>query len=57
MKEGLAFHLETLVEDGEQLPSPRGVQSYLDAVQGSQGEEYFLTHIDVNSVRPALIPA
>ena len=57
MKEGLAFHLESLVEDGEPLPSPRGVQSYLDAVQGSQGEEYFLTHIDVNSVRPDLIPA
>ena len=57
MKEGLSFHLESLVEDGEPLPSPRGVQSYLDAVHGSQGEEYFLTHIDVNSVQPDLILA
>ena len=57
MQEGLAFHLESLIEDGEPLPRPRGVQSYLDAVRRSEGEEYFLTHIDVNRVRPDLIPA
>ncbi len=57
MKEGLAFHLESLIEDGDPLPHPRGVQSYLDAVRSSGGDEYFLTHIDVDSVRPDLVPA
>jgi predicted RNase H-like HicB family nuclease len=52
MRDVLSFHLETISEEDEPLPQPRGVQSYLDAVEDSAGEDYFLTHISVDSVTP-----
>jgi predicted RNase H-like HicB family nuclease len=45
MKSALAFHLRGLLEDGEEIPKPRGVKSYIDAEKESEGEEYFITHI------------
>jgi predicted RNase H-like HicB family nuclease len=57
MKTALAFHLETITEEGEPLPYPRGVQSYLDAVEDSAGEDYFLTHISTDNVLPGAILA
>jgi predicted RNase H-like HicB family nuclease len=53
MRSALMFHLQGLVEDGEGIPSSRGIESYLDAEQDSAGEEYFLTHIAISSVAPA----
>ena len=53
MKSALIFHLEGLQKDGEPLPKPRGVQSYLDAEQESVGEDYFITHVAVPDVLPA----
>ena len=47
MKSALEFHLQGLLEDGEEIPKPGGVQSYLDAEKDSEGEEYFITHIAV----------
>jgi predicted RNase H-like HicB family nuclease len=55
MREALIFHLETIYEEGEPLPQQRGVQSYLDAVEDSAEEDYFLTHISVDSVTPRAI--
>ncbi len=52
MKAALAMHLRALIEDGEEIPQPRGIQSYLDAEKDSAGEEYFITHIVVDSVLP-----
>jgi predicted RNase H-like HicB family nuclease len=52
MREALIFHLETISEEGEPLPNPRGVQSYLNAVKDSAGEDYSLTDISVDSVTP-----
>jgi hypothetical protein len=52
MKAALALHLRGLIEDGEEIPKPRGIQSYLDAERDSAGEEYFITHIAVESVQP-----
>lgn len=52
IKSALAFHLQGLLEDGEEIPKPRGVQSYLDAERDSEGEEYFITHIVVKDVLP-----
>ncbi len=52
MKSALALHLRAMVEDGEVIPKPRGVQSYLDALSDSAGEDYFITHIAVESVLP-----
>lgn len=57
MRDALLFHLESLSEDNEPLPQPRGVQSYLDAVEDSAGEDYFLTHISVDSVTPRTVLA
>jgi predicted RNase H-like HicB family nuclease len=57
MKSALAFHLRGLLADGEEMPKPRGVQSYLDAEQDSEGEEYFITHIAVKDVLPARVLA
>jgi predicted RNase H-like HicB family nuclease len=52
MKNALAMHLRGLLEDGEDIPQPRGIQSYLDAERDSAGEQYFITHIAVESVLP-----
>lgn len=52
MKSALSLHLRGLVEDGEEIPKPRGVQSYLDAEKDSAGEEYFITHIAVKDIFP-----
>ena len=57
MKSALAFHLQGLLEDGEEIPKPRGVQSYLDAESESAGEEYFITHIAVKDVFPERVLA
>jgi len=52
MKAALAMHLRALIEDGEEIPQPRGIQSYLDAERDSVAEEYFIAHIVVDSVLP-----
>jgi predicted RNase H-like HicB family nuclease len=57
MKSALAFHLRGLLEDGEEIPKPRGVQSYLDAEKDSAEEEYFITHIAVKDVFPERVLA
>jgi len=38
------------VKDGEKLPKPGGLESYLQAKRESEGEEYFITHIDLESL-------
>jgi len=52
MRSALKMHLSAMVEDGEEIPKPRGVQSYLDAEKDSASEEYFIAHIAVESVLP-----
>jgi len=55
MKSALTFHLRGLLEEGEEIPKSRGVQSYLDAESESAGEEYFITHIAVKDILPARV--
>ena len=57
MKAALTLHLRGMVEDGDILPKPRGVASYLEAVRNSEGEEYLLTHLATESVLPERILA
>jgi len=57
MRAALVLHLQSMLEDNEELPKPRGIASYLDAVSGSEGEEYFLTHIALESVLPDRVSA
>lgn len=54
MKAALTMHLRALLEEGEELPKPKGVQSYLEAEKDSAGEDYFITHIAVENVLPQL---
>lgn len=56
MREALALHLQAMLEDGEEVP-PQGVQSYLDAIHDSEGEEYYLTHVTVASILPDSVSA
>jgi predicted RNase H-like HicB family nuclease len=56
MKSALALHLRTIADDGEEMPKTGGIQSYLDAERDSTGEEYFITHIAVESVLPVSVP-
>ncbi|QSX67874.1 MAG: type II toxin-antitoxin system HicB family antitoxin [Dolichospermum sp. DET69] len=43
MRSALVYHLQ----DSESVPQPRGIDAYLDALRESEGEEFYLTHIDV----------
>lgn len=52
MKSALTFHLKGLIADGETIPQPRGIESYLDAERESEGVEHFITHISMNDVLP-----
>ena len=52
MKSALEFHLQGLLDDGEALPQPRGIESYLDAERDSAGEEYYITHVVIKDVLP-----
>lgn len=52
MRQALASHTRLLMEEGEVIPQPRGVQSYLDALEMSEGNEYMITHIPVPEILP-----
>ncbi|WP_199294601.1 type II toxin-antitoxin system HicB family antitoxin [Anabaena sp. FACHB-1237] len=43
MRSALIFHFQDITS----LPQPRGIDSYLDALRESEGEEFYLTHIGV----------
>jgi predicted RNase H-like HicB family nuclease len=57
MKLALSHHLRDMMAEGEPVPKPRGVASYLDAVNQSEGEEYLLTLIRVEHVLPEKVLA
>ncbi|NMF60096.1 type II toxin-antitoxin system HicB family antitoxin [Pseudanabaena yagii] len=46
MRSALVLHLA----DVDELPKPRGIDAYLDALRDSEGEEFYLTHISVASL-------
>ncbi len=47
MRSALVLHLA----DVDELPKPRGIDAYLDALRDSEGEEFYLTHIAVASLQ------
>jgi predicted RNase H-like HicB family nuclease len=55
MQSAIAFHLREMIKDYEQVPQPRGIDSYLMALDSSEGEDFFLTYIDVQAVSPNLV--
>jgi hypothetical protein len=46
MRSALALHLAEV----EDLPQPRGIDAYLEALQDSAGEEFYLTHVAIAQV-------
>jgi predicted RNase H-like HicB family nuclease len=52
MKSALKFHLQGMLEDGEELPQSQGFKSYMEAEEYSAGEEYIMTHIPITAVLP-----
>jgi predicted RNase H-like HicB family nuclease len=52
MKEALELHLRSMITDKEKIPHPRGAQSYLDALEMSDGSDFIITHIAVSDVTP-----
>ena len=46
MRSALALHLA----DVDDLPKPRGIDAYLEALNDSEGETFYLTHILVESI-------
>jgi predicted RNase H-like HicB family nuclease len=55
MKKALEFHFEGMVEDGEAIPQPGGVNSYRAAMKDLDVDQYFLGHVQIDTSRyPAL---
>jgi predicted RNase H-like HicB family nuclease len=50
MKSALALHLRSILENGEKLLKPAGLQSYLQAKKESEGEEYFIGYVEIDSL-------
>jgi len=46
MRSALALHLA----DIKDLPKPRGIDAYLEALSDSEGETFYLTHILVENI-------
>ena len=57
MQSALSFHLQAIANDNEPIPQPRGIESYVDALENSEGEEFFLTYINFQSVLPEFVIA
>lgn len=57
MKEALELHFEGMVEDGDALPEPGGVNSYRDVMKDLDLDQYFLAHVQIDASRSAaLVP-
>ena len=54
MKEALEFHLESMIEDGEAIPKPKGLNFYLEQTSEISSDD-ILTHIEVEI--PEAVPA
>ena len=49
MKKALEFHFEGLMEDGDPLPKPGGVNAYRDALKDLDLQSYFLAHVPIET--------
>jgi predicted RNase H-like HicB family nuclease len=49
MKKALAFHLEGMAEDGDDIPKPGGVDSYRQIMKSLDVDQYLLAHVQVDT--------
>jgi predicted RNase H-like HicB family nuclease len=54
MKEALELHLEGMVEDGDPIPPPRGLDSYRDVMKDLDLNNYFIAHVQIDTTRFAV---
>ena len=56
MREALEFHFEGMLEDGDPIPAPGGIDSYAEAMKDLEVDREFLGHIRIDTSRlaPAL---
>ena len=51
MKESLELHFEGMLEDGDPLPKPGGVDSYREVMKDLDLDHYFLAHVQMDISR------
>jgi predicted RNase H-like HicB family nuclease len=54
MKKALEFHFEGMMEDGEPIPRPGGVNSYRAVMKGLDVKHYLLGHVQIDTSRFAV---
>ena len=47
VKEALHEHLALFLEDHDPIPRGKGAESYLEAVEMSQGNDFLIAHIEI----------
>jgi predicted RNase H-like HicB family nuclease len=55
MKKALELHFEGMVEDGDPLPKPGGVDAYRDVMKDLDLDQYFLAHVQIDPSRFAAL--
>jgi len=53
MKKALELHFEGMVEDGDPLPQPGGVDAYREVMKDLDVDHYFLAHVQIDTSRLA----
>ena len=53
MKEALEFHFQGMVEDGEEIPKPKGLNFYLEKTDEISSDD-IIAHIEIEISEPAL---
>jgi predicted RNase H-like HicB family nuclease len=48
MKKALELHFEGMVEDGEAIPQPGGVDSYREVMKDLDLDQYLLAHVQID---------
>jgi predicted RNase H-like HicB family nuclease len=51
MKKALELHFEGMVEDGDPIPKPGGLNSYREVMKDLGSNEYFLAHVQIDTGR------
>jgi predicted RNase H-like HicB family nuclease len=54
MREALELHFEGMVEDGDPIPKPGGVNSYRTVMKDLDVNQYFLGHVQIDTRRYAV---
>ncbi|MSU78957.1 MAG: type II toxin-antitoxin system HicB family antitoxin [Gemmataceae bacterium] len=57
MKKALELHFEGMVEDGDSIPKPGGVDAYRDVMTDLDPDKYLLAHVQIDTSRLATLVA